>query len=161
MDRTRDLLETVDDEAPANDAVFEAICRDAAENLDADLVSVWRFRKGPKRIECLFALDVPTDAVSKGQSLLESDFPTYFKSIVEETIVCAPDAVEHPMTRELAAPYFEPNGIVSLLDFIVHHDFQPAGIICCENRASRRDWSEDDREYLRRLATLASFETRI
>jgi hypothetical protein len=44
------------------------------------------------------------DAITKGRSLLESDFPTDFKSIVQETIVCAPDAVDHPMTRELASP---------------------------------------------------------
>ncbi|MFT5049146.1 MAG: GAF domain-containing protein [Chlamydiales bacterium] len=129
--------------------------------LDADLVSIWKFKDDPDRIECLLALDALTNTVSDGQSLLESDFPVYFKSIVEETTVCAPVATEHPMTRELAEPYFEPNGILSLLDFIVHHDFKPAGIICCESRSKRRDWSQADRDYLLRLATIASFNTRI
>ena len=123
-------------------------------------MSIWLFKHDPERIECQLAPDVTADETSSGLVLLESDHPVYFRSILEESTISASVAATHPMTRELAESDLKPKGIVSLLDFIVHHDFHPVGIICCENRAARRDWSEDDRRYLMRLATLASFKTR-
>lgn len=160
MKRTQELLKR----SPADDAdvepILEAICHDAAENLDADLVSIWLFKQDPERIECQLALDATAGETSTGLVLLESDYPIYFRSILEESTISAPVAATHPMTREFAETYFKPKGIISLLDFIVHRDFQPVGIICCENRSARRDWSEDDKRYLMRLATLASFKTR-
>ena len=160
MKRTQELLK----QATADDAdvepILEAICRDAAENFDADLVSIWLFEQGPERIECQLALDVTADATSSGQVLLKSNYPVYFRSILEQSTISAPVAATHSMTHEFAESCFKPNGIISLLDFIVHRDFNPVGVTCCENRSARRDWSEDNQRYLMRLATLASFKTR-
>lgn len=161
MRRTQQVIDSAPDGIGEGEDVFRAVCLDAAERLEADLVSVWRFEKDHQLIRCLCALDALTGAFSRDQELRREDFPTYFAAVIEENIVCAPDARTHPVTQELTAAYFAPNGIVSLLDFIVHHDFHPVGIICCESRTQRRDWSESDRAYLRSLAALASFKTRI
>jgi len=141
--------------------VWRSVCRDASEHLDADLVSVWRFLNEGEAIQCLCAFDAIDESFSSGHVLPRSDCPTYFATIIEETLVCAPDARTHRVTKELTESYFEPNGIISLLDFIVHQDYSPVGIICCESRSKRRDWTEKDQRYLLALATLASFHNRL
>ncbi len=161
MKRTQQAIAIAVDDRCDNGEVFRAVCEDASEHLNADLVSVWKFEEEGDAIRCLCAFDALAESFSSGQSLSKNDCPTYFATIVEENTICAPDARTHPVTRELTEPYFLPNGIISLLDFIVHHDFRPVGIICCENRGGLRDWSQEDRDYLRSLAMLASFRTRM
>ncbi len=141
--------------------LHEAICRDAANNVDANFVSIWRFDEQLTKIVCLYAMDVSTGETSCGQELMRADFPKYFDTILEETTICAPDACVHYQTNELAEAYFEPNGIVSLLDFIVHQDFKPVGIICCESKGRKRDWSAENVSYLRNLATFTSFKVKV
>jgi len=144
-----------------NDELHHAICKDAAENLDANLVSIWRFEENNSKIICLHSYDVTTGEISKDQELLREQFPTYFEAILEETTICAPSARTHPLTKELAEAYFVPNEIESLLDFIVHKNFKPIGIICCESKRKRREWSEDDKSYLRSQANYASFRANV
>ena len=92
-----------------------------------------------------------------GVSLHKSDFPAYFESIVENEIINASDARNHSATRCFNEAYFEPNNIYSLLDFILHKDFKPVGIICCERTGSRVEWSNQDVDQLRQIATFISF----
>jgi GAF domain-containing protein len=80
--------------------------------------------------------------------------------VFEETFISAPDAHTHPATKGLSEVYFKPNGIQSLLDFIRHKDFKPVGVICCENRSARRDWSEENKNTLRSIAALVSHRFR-
>ncbi len=141
--------------------LYRAICQDAAENVDANLVSIWRFDDHLSKITCLFSLDIAKGDSGSGQELLRSDFPRYFETILEEATISAPDACIHSQTKELCKVYFQPNQIVSLLNFIVHRDFKPIGVICCESKGKRRDWSEANRKYLRSLATFASFKTAV
>jgi GAF domain-containing protein len=160
VQRTHEVIARESEGLCHGDDILHAVCEDASEHLDADLVSIWRFGEDQQSIHCLCAFDATAKAYSEGQILQRADCPTYFAAIVEETLVCAPNVYTHPLTLELTESYFEPNGILSLLDFIVHHDFVPVGIICCENRRKRRSWSEEDRRYLLTLATLASFKIR-
>ncbi len=155
MERTRKVAAR--DCASAKD-IYQAICLDAAENLDANLVSIWRFDENCSKIICLHALDVESGTASAGQELMRDDFPRYFESILEETTISAPDARTHPMTRELTEAYFVPNEIISLLDFIMHSNLKPVGVICCESKRKRRNWSEEDRQYILSLAAYASFQ---
>ena len=141
--------------------LHRAICLDAAKNVAANFVSIWRFEADLTKIVCLYALDLASGDSSAGQELMRSDFPKYFEFILEETTICAPDACHHHQTSELCDAYFKPNGIVSLLDFIVHKNFKPAGIICCESKNKRRDWSAANISYLRDLATYASFKANV
>lgn len=141
--------------------LYQAICADAAEAVDANLVSIWRFEDDFARVTCLHAYDARTGAISAGQVLLREQAPTYFRAILEETTVCAPTARTHPATRELTGCYLEPQGVESLLDIVVHRDFVPVGIICCESKGIRRNWSSKDRNYVLRLATFTSFRAMI
>lgn len=161
MNRTKALLESEDEDQITSQKVFEAVCMDASENVNADLVSVWFFDEKNTQIECQCVYLRDSNEFARGLILRASDYPKYFKSIVEENIISAPDARNHPITSEFTDGYFKPNGIVSLLDFILHKDGKAVGVICCENRGEIRHWSKGDKNYLRALATLTSFHFEI
>jgi GAF domain-containing protein len=155
MGRTRALLAKA--RQVSTPEFFQAVCLDTSGDLDIDQSSVWTFDPHGQKIECQCRYDALTKEFSRHQALRQQDCPRYFRAIVEENYVCAPDVATHPATREFLESYFKPNGIVSLLDFIMHEDAVPYGIICCENRRGIRQWSEADRNYLRSIATLTSF----
>lgn len=141
----------------SKDEIFQAACQDTAEAVDADRTSVWTFDKELTQIECQCCFDSLDDSFSSGAILKRSDFPTYFQTIVEDNIVNAPNARSQIATMEFTVPYFIPNGIHSLLDFILQKDSAPIGVICCENRRGIRHWNKADEDYLRAIATLTAF----
>lgn len=160
MKRTREILSLKQVEDATDEKVFKAVCLDVAEDLEADLVSIWFFDSNQTRIECQCSYDAVTGEFSKSHALKRNDFPSYFKTVVEETFISAPDACTHHATKELTEIYFKPNGIQSLLDFIIHKDFKPIGVVCCENRSTRREWSEENKNTLRMIAALVSHRFR-
>ncbi|MBC8339997.1 MAG: GAF domain-containing protein [Rhodospirillales bacterium] len=139
------------------DAVLQAACKDVAEHTKANRVSIWRFEENASRIVCDCFYEAEGTSFSSGQMLTEQDCPKYFQTILGEQVIIAPDARNHPVTDELTESYFKPFDIYSLLDFILHENFKPIGVICCENAGAQRDWSEDNISYLRQIATLISF----
>ncbi len=139
------------------EAIFRAVCEDTAEAIDADRTSVWTFDRALSQIECQCCYDSLDNSFTSGAILKREDFPAYFRAIVEDNIVNAPHARTQIATREFTEPYFIPNGIYSLLDFILQKDLVPIGVICCENRRGIRQWDKANEDYLRAIATLTSF----
>jgi len=101
-------------------------------------------------------MKIPFPAAS-GQRLASKDCPKYFKAILTEQLIIAPDARRHSATDELTDTYFVENDIYSLLDLMIHEDFKLMGVICCENAGSQREWRDEDISYLRQMGTLISF----
>lgn len=156
MQRTREILRPQNVDTIHNQDVFEAVCLDVAEHVGSDLVSIWFCSPEETEILCKCRYDVLTGAFSEGQRVMKKDCPRYFEAIFEYNYISAPEALEHPATRELAEGYLKPNGVRSLLDFILHEDYKPIGVVCCENRSSIRHWSDEDMSYLRSIAMLVS-----
>ena len=156
MKRTREILKPDTVKTVKDEDVFEAVCLDVAERVDSDLVSLWFCSFEGTGILCKCRYDAITGVFSEGQRVMKEDCPRYFEAMIEYNYISAPEAREHHATRELTEVYLKPNGIRSLLDFILHEDFKPIGVICCENRSSVRHWSQKDMSYLRSIATLVS-----
>ena len=158
MQRTIDIIANNHPERAAPDALFEAICRDCAEDLHADLVSIWRFDGAKHRLVRRAVYDAAADRFEDdGMQIAYEQAPTYFRHIREDTVISAVHATSNPATGDLTNFYLGPLGIVSMLDFIIHRPgFEPYGVICCENRHGPREWSDDDVTYLRRIAAVAA-----
>lgn len=155
MQRTKSLV--AKRATASKEEIFKAVCEDCSEGLDADRTSVWTFDKELNQIQCQCLYDAIENVFTKGTVLKREDFPAYFKAIVEDNIVNAPLARTQQATREFTEPYFIPNGIHSLIDFIIQKDLVPIGVICCENRRGIRQWNKSNEDYLRTIATLTSF----
>jgi len=156
MQRTRQILRQAQTDEISDETIFRTVCQDIAANIETDLVSIWYTVDQGSCIECLCKYDVPANTFSKGQKLYKESYPHYFESVFEQNFISAPHAQTHPDTKELAESYLIPNGIQSLLDFILHENYKANGVICCENRSQVRHWSDEDRSYLRSIAFLIS-----
>lgn len=158
MQRTLDLIANNHPDRASRAALFETVCRDCADNIHANLVSVWLFDGAKRRIVRRSVYDALIDDYEDdGMSIAFEQAPTYFRHLREETVIVAPDARNNQITFELTDFYFKPLGIVSLLDFIIHRPgADPYGVVCCENRHGRRDWSDADVSYLRTIVALAA-----
>lgn len=138
--------------------VLREICVAAAQLVpNANLISLWNFNDDQSAIHNLVTLDVATETFSQQTDLLRENFPVYFSAIVENELISASHARKHSMTRCFNEKYFEPNDIHSLLDFILHKNFQPIGMICCESKGKQVEWTRQDEDNLRMLAVLVSF----
>jgi len=122
----------------------------------ADRVSLWRFEKSFESIKSLICYDSANRNFTSEQILKKSDFNDYFSGILKNEIINAPQARSHELTKCFNESYFIPLEIHSLLDFILHQDFNPHGIICCESVGKVTQWSDDNVETLRRIARASS-----
>lgn len=122
----------------------------------ADRVSLWRFVDDFHAIESMICYDKSTHHFSAQQRLYRKDFNDYFTGILENEVINAPKARTHALTQCFNESYFKPLNIQSLLDFILHEDFCPTGVICCETVGRETPWSHDDIETLRRIARASS-----
>jgi GAF domain-containing protein len=122
----------------------------------ADRISLWTFDDEQTKIVSLMSYDQTTKEFSSGQELHKSDFSPYFESILKREIVSAPNARENQTTSCFTESYFKPLNIYSLLDYILHQDFQPKGVICCESVGRESEWQEEDIQTLRRIASSCS-----
>jgi GAF domain-containing protein len=134
--------------------VHKAVCRDIVEHVHSTRASVWYFSEFHDKITSACLLDSRTNEFSQGAVLQEDDFPDYFRAIRENSVVNAPDAVNHPATRCFDELYFVPNDISSLLDFVITAGNNHVAVLCCEHCGGKRDWSMQDEEYLKKMAIL-------
>ncbi|QOL24618.1 GAF domain-containing protein [Thalassotalea sp. LPB0316] len=121
----------------------------------ANRVSLWSLNSTKDRIDCHLLIDKDGN-VSQGFSLSKNDFPQYFDAIIKHQVVNACDARNNVATACFNKSYFEPNDIHSLLDYIIHHDFEPVGIICCEATGAVVEWQDSHINALKRVANISS-----
>jgi hypothetical protein len=122
----------------------------------ADKLSLWTFQDNYSKIVSSVSYQRINHKYGGKAELKREDFGTYFDAIINNEVIKANDAREHPQTACFKDQYFKPNNIYSLLDFILHHDFKPIGIICCESVGKIYQWTEDDVKSLRRIANASS-----
>jgi hypothetical protein len=136
---------------------LKEICNTTASLIKgADRVSLWVFSSEFESIESIVSYDSATRSYTSGQRLNKSDFKNYFEGILGNEVINAPQARSHDITKCFNETYFEPLNIYSLLDFILHRDFIPNGIICCESVGEVTQWSDRNIESLKRIARASS-----
>jgi hypothetical protein len=158
MTDASELQRILNDQSTSRDLKLQEICKTMFNEIpSANLISLWVFDESITQIECIKAYDVEADKFSDGHTLKKADFPKYFDSILENEVISASDARKHPATIGFTEVYFEPNDIHSLLDFILHNDFKPKGVICCESKGKQVVWNANNLESIRMIATMVSF----
>lgn len=135
---------------------LKAICRTIKYVVpNANRVSLWAFNDSFDKIFCLMSQDNSLK-FQFGQQLHKTDFAPYFNFILNDRVLNASDARNHPVTSCFTTRYFEPLNIYSLLDLIFHHNFAPVGIICCEHLDEPVEWQEQDIVALQRIASITT-----
>lgn len=154
----RTLESTLHDNSLSREETLKKVCQSVHQQIPhANLISLWRFNSDRSSIISLVNYDATSDTFSSNVELKKSDFPSYFQEIVENELIVASEARRHPATRCFKGTYFEPNDIHSLLDFILHKDYSPVGVICCESKGKQANWTQEDIENIRMIAVMISF----
>ena len=138
------------------DAALRRITETAARTLDIRRASIWRLNRDGTSIECMDLFDSASGLHSGGMELASDDFPVYFKSIHEATIIAADDAATHPDTCEFSREYLPAHGIRSMLDAPIHLRGALYGVVCHEHVASVRAWTSNEKSFAVALASLVT-----
>lgn len=137
---------------------LEAVCSTVHKLIrGADRVSLWLFDETKSQITSLICFDATSSTYTEQVTLRRQDFASYFDAIIHHEFVDAPEATSHPDTRCFNSSYFEPLNIQSLLDYILHQDFEPKGILCCESVGKKVQWTEQDKQTIKKIARSCSF----
>ena len=125
-----------------------------ANILQVDRVSVWLF-DGPWRLVCRGSNVLIDDTGEPLTELVCSNFPDYFRALKNKRILSVSDVDQAGELHQLAQPYYQPQGIVSILDVPVKVSGRLIGVIRV-NSLSRREWQEDEIEFAVSISTLVA-----
>ena len=135
-------------------AAVHAITEMAANVLDVERVSVWRFERD--RIQCIDLFERAPGRHSEGTELHARDYPEYFRALATARTLAASDVYQDPRTRAFKERYLAPLGITSLLDAPVLSRGRLKGIVCHEHVGPRRRWGLDEQQFAGSVADMVS-----
>jgi signal transduction histidine kinase/ActR/RegA family two-component response regulator len=142
--RTRDELQSA----------LHQITESTSAMLCVERSSVWLFNEDRTRLRCLDLFQRDTQQHSNDLELLEDE--NYFPAIKSQRVFVADDARNHPATRGFSETYFEPNGIVSMLDIALVVGGKHIGVLCSEQVGEMRQWQAEDRTFASAIASVCS-----
>jgi PAS domain S-box-containing protein len=135
-------------------AFFQAITKAAAQNLDIERASIWLYGETRSFIECLDLYEESKNHHSQGYELLAVDYPDYFNSLNEDQLIIIDNIAVDYRTQSLLDSYFNPLGIVSIMDIPLRIRGQVVGVLCLETVEETNRWTIEDQNFAGALANL-------
>ncbi|MEA5499338.1 ATP-binding protein [Limnoraphis robusta] len=135
---------------------FRAITEATAKMLGVERVSIWLYDDSKTYLQCLNLYHKKIDQHSAEVKIRVRDYPAYFQAISSQDILAAPDARTDPRTEEFLEDYFNPLGIVSLLDTAIWISGEIVGILCIEQCETIQNWTPEDEIFVRSIANIIS-----
>lgn len=123
--------------------LFVNVCALVQDSLEVDRVSIWLFNSNHDSLELKYLLQNGVDATEE-LTINQSDFPSYFKAVINNPYIMANDAKSHSDTIEFKDSYLKPLGIKSMLDCPILLDQKAIGVVCCEHVGETRNWEAED-----------------
>ena len=124
----------------------------AATILGVGRSSVWRFNADKSEISCLELYRAKDGAHESGTVLSQTDYPDYFRALLEARMLAVHDAHTDPRTAEFSQGYLTPLGINSMLDVPIRVGGRMVGVICNEHTGPARNWTSSDQQFAGGLA---------
>ncbi len=135
---------------------MEKMTSSITQQLKVSRCSIWIYDSKENTLTCEKLYQNDKGTFESGTVLKGSDYPKYFRAIVDEEVVLAKDAYNHDVTHEFSQTYLKPLNIESLLDIPFFHEGKTIGVICCEHQHEQKDWHDEDEEFLKSCADLLS-----
>jgi PAS domain S-box-containing protein len=126
----------------------------AAETLQVERVSMWRFDAGRAAIDCVGLFRRAAGRHDSGAQLLRTRFPAYFEAIESERVIAAHDAKSDLRTREFTDSYLDPENIGAMLDVPLRQGEMVRGVLCVEHVGGARTWTVDEQNFAVSTANL-------
>ncbi|SDY75648.1 PAS domain S-box protein [Halopenitus persicus] len=156
--RQRDaLLELLTHEAVISgsfDRAVREITETATEVLDVPSANVWLFDGDGTTLSCVDRYDREADAHESGPDLDVEEQPAYVDAIEENRAIAVTDVQADPRTAGLTDDYLEPNDVAALLDATLHSEGEVIGVVCHEEHAGPREWTDDEIQFATDVADI-------
>ncbi|WP_228238313.1 PAS domain S-box protein [Allomuricauda sp. M10] len=129
----------------------------AAETLNVERVSVWKFNVEGTTISCENLYSLGKMEHSEGMVISKIDNPKYFEALEKKQTVLVNNIQTDDITKMFLKDYLVPNNIKSLMDVFVNSADGYYGIICFEHVGNdSREWSADEQEFATSIANIVS-----
>ena len=122
------------------------ILRIAAEALNVERLSMWRFDQDRSVIVCVGLFRRNGDYES-GAVLQRRDSPRYFTALESERVIAAHDAPGDARTSEFRDGYLRQYRIGAMLDVPLRYDNATVGVLCAEHVGDGRVWTVDEQNF--------------
>jgi two-component system, sensor histidine kinase and response regulator len=126
----------------------------AAETLQVERVSMWRFDADRAAIDCVGLYRRSAARHEVGERLERRHFRSYFDALEQERVIAAHDARADARTREFDASYLAPERIGAMLDVPLRQGFGVSGVFCVEHVGGTRTWTIDEQNFAVSTANL-------
>ena len=133
---------------------LRSILETAAETLEVERISMWRFDEGRASIECVSLYVRSAARHESGAQLLREHFPAYFAALERDRVIAAHDAHSDARTSEFSASYLQPNNISAMLDVPLRQGDSVSGVLCAEHVGPSRQWTIDEQNFAVSTANL-------
>jgi GAF domain-containing protein len=133
---------------------LEEITRTLGTVLGVTRSAVWSYHESSRSIVLEKQYLAEENTFAEGGEFLEKDIPTYFKSVVEEELIVAHHAMEHPALIEFRQGYLDTLDIRSMLDVPFYVDGRVGGVICCEHQGDTKQWTPEDVDFAKSVADI-------
>ena len=134
----------------------KALTKEVIYTMEVDRCSIWLYNSDKSSIICQQLYIKSEDNWYQNIELFRKDFTSYFDHLLEDPIIIAVNAEEHPATKCFADSYLKPLGIKSMLDVPIIHRGQVIGVICIES-FNTKDWNKSEVDFAQMLSSLYTF----
>jgi len=132
------------------------LTKEVINTMGVDRCSIWLYNSDKSSIICQQLYIKSEDNWYQNIELFRKDFTPYFDHLLEDPIIIAVNAEEHPATKCFADSYLKPLGIKSMLDVPIIHRGQVIGVICIES-FNTHDWNKSEVDFAQMLSSLYTF----
>jgi len=135
---------------------FQKITEAAAEMLDIDRASIWRYDKSRSKIVCQDLYVPALGEHRKGFELFEKDYPAFFAALERDRTIVSDDPHADPRTREFSKPYLKRLGVTAMLEVPIRVGGEVVGVACHEQVGRKRPWTAEDANFVGSIGDLIS-----
>ena len=134
----------------------KALTKEVIDTMGVDRCSIWLYNSDKTSIICQQLYVKSEDNWYQNIELFRKDFTPYFDHLLEDPIIIANNAEEHPATKCFAETYLKPLGIKSMLDVPIIHRGKVIGVICIES-LNVHEWNKSEVDFSQMLSSLYTF----
>ena len=127
-----------------------------ANALNIERVSIWFYNEDRTSIYCDYLYLKTYGRYINDKPIFLKNYPVYFRAIESMPHIAAKDAINDPLTKELAEGYLRPRGIYSMMDIPIVFGGETIGIICHEELDKFRQWKTQEIEFTTAISALVS-----
>lgn len=135
-----------------NRAIWVTDLRDALDTaledglrlLKSDRASIWRYLPDGSGMACVAQRDRKQGRLRPEGVLAAERYPGYFRTLALDGLINASDALSDPRTEDLKESYLRPQGVRALLDAALRREGRVFGVVCFEQRETKREWTQEE-----------------